>query len=205
MKKLLVVDNYDSFTHNLVQLFMRHPLDIPVFRNDRITPAEALALAPDYLLISPGPRDPAHAGVSKPLLRLLFGRIPILGVCLGMQCLNEVMGGRTVAAPAPVHGKTSAVYHTRRGIFQGIPSPFQAARYHSLMIEPGCSPLCVDAETADHVIMGISHAHLPVFGLQFHPESFMTEWGEAIIENFLSFGPALNEAGAFGGRDAGPA
>ena len=189
MKSLLVIDNYDSFTHNLIQMFMRHALNIRVFRNDALSVAEAVILHPDYLLISPGPRDPFHAGISMPLIREFVGKIPVLGVCLGMQCLNEVLGGKTIEAPIPVHGKTSAVYHEGRGLFFGLACPFQAARYHSLMVDAVSRRLAVTAWTADNVVMGLAHRDLPVFGLQFHPESFMTENGDVLIENFLLSAP----------------
>jgi len=188
MPTLLVIDNYDSFTHNLVQMFMRAALSIRVFRNDRIQVSQANELRPDYLLVSPGPRDPAHAGISMLLIREFFGRIPILGICLGMQCLNEVMGGQTTRAPLPVHGKKSRIFHNGRGLFKNLQSPLSAARYHSLMVTPATDRLEVTARTGDNLVMGIAHPDLPVFGLQFHPESFMTENGQALIENFLSYG-----------------
>jgi anthranilate synthase component 2 len=190
MAKLLVIDNTDSFTYNLVQMFRRFPLDIAVVRSGEITTLEAEALEPDFLLISPGPRDPAHAGVSLPLLRGLGRRIPTLGVCLGMQCINEVYGGRTVRAPVPVHGKVSPVRHDGSGILAGVPSPFPAARYHSLAVRmaPG-GPLAASAHAPDGVVMALRHPRLPLFGVQFHPESFLTENGLTIVENFLKLGP----------------
>ncbi|MFP4031486.1 MAG: anthranilate synthase component II [Desulfococcaceae bacterium] len=190
MTKLLVIDNTDSFTFNLVQMFRRFPLDITVVRSDRITPEAAEALEPDYLLISPGPRDPAHAGVSLPLLRTLGRRIPTLGVCLGMQCVNEVYGGRTERAPAPVHGKVSEVRHDGSGILAGVPSPFRAARYHSLAVRMATGgPLLATAHSPDGVVMALRHPRLPLFGVQFHPESFLTENGLTIVENFLKLAP----------------
>ncbi len=190
MNKLLVIDNTDSFTYNLVQMFRRFPLDIAVVRSDRIAAPEAEALEPDFLLISPGPRDPAHAGVSIPLLRSLGRRIPTLGVCLGMQCINEVYGGRTARAPVPVHGKISQVAHDGAGILAGVPSPFPAARYHSLAVrmDPG-GPLLAAAHAPDGVVMALRHPRLPLFGVQFHPESFLTENGLTIVENFLKLAP----------------
>ena len=138
MDKLLAIDNYDSFTFNLVQMFRRYPLDIRVFRSDRISLEQVDALGPDYLLISPGPKDPTHAGISVPLIRAYHSRVPILGVCLGMQCMNEAFGGQTVRAPLPMHGKTSTIDHCGRGLFRGLPARFKAARYHSLMVRlPG--------------------------------------------------------------------
>lgn len=188
--RLLVIDNYDSFTFNLVQMFLHYPLDIRTFRSDRLTVSEAEALAPDYVLISPGPRNPDYTGVSMPLIRAFHARVPILGVCLGMQCINAVFGGETVHAPVPVHGKTSRVYHTGEALFAGLPSPFAAARYHSLMVRPGANtPLSVTARSADDVIMGISHPRYPLHGVQFHPESFLTTEGFGMVENFLRLGP----------------
>ena len=192
--RLLVIDNYDSFTYNLVQMFMLYDLDIQVFRSDGLSLATAEGLAPDYLLISPGPRDPAHAGLSIPLIRAWFRTIPVLGVCLGMQCLNEAFGGRTVRAPQPRHGKTSAVSHRGQALFRGMPSPFSAARYHSLMVEVHSERLQITAFSDDDVPMGLSHPDYPLHGVQFHPESFLTPHGAAIIENFLRLG-ALGQLG----------
>jgi anthranilate synthase component 2 len=187
--RLLVIDNYDSFTFNLVQMFLQYPLDICVYRSDRIAPDQIPDLAPDYLLISPGPRDPAHAGISIPLIRQWCHRLPILGVCLGMQCINEVFGGRTVRAPLPRHGKVSPVHHEGRALFKGLPCPFPAARYHSLMVDIRSPVLEVTARSDDGVIMGLSHPEFPLHGVQFHPESFMTEAGFDLVENFLRLGP----------------
>lgn len=187
--RLLVIDNYDSFTYNLVQMFLQYDLDILVFRSDKLALDQVSELRPDYLLVSPGPKDPAHAGISIPIIREWHRRIPILGVCLGMQCINEVFQGRTVRAPLPRHGKVSPVLHEGLALFKGLPSPFTAARYHSLMVEV-CSPaLEVTAHSDDGVIMGLSHPKLPLHGVQFHPESFMTETGFDLIENFLRIGP----------------
>lgn len=193
MKKLLVIDNYDSFTYNLVQMFMRFDLAIEVHRSDKIAVHEVERAKPDYILVSPGPRDPAHAGISIALIQMLYDKIPILGVCLGMQCINEAFGGRTVRAPAPVHGKTSVVHHDNRAIFKGVPSPFKAARYHSLMTCPENRPLLVTSRSEDGVIMGLSHPAFPVHGVQFHPESFMTEFGFILIENFLNLTPPAGD------------
>jgi anthranilate synthase component II len=188
MSKILFIDNYDSFTHNLVQMFMRYDLAIDVRRSDKIPLEEINRMLPDYIVISPGPKDPAHAGVSTDVVKAFTGKIPILGVCLGMQCINEALDGATVRAPVPVHGKTSKVFHLGRGIFQHMPSPFTAARYHSLMIRPRSDALKVTATSDDGVIMAIEHADHPVFGVQFHPESFLTESGNVLIENFLKTG-----------------
>ena len=191
MATLLVIDNYDSFTYNLVQMFKGiEGLTTKVFRSDALSLRQADLLAPDYLLISPGPKSPMHAGVSMPMIRHFYTRIPTLGVCLGMQSINEVFGGKTVRAPLPVHGKQSPVVHDGSGIFKGIPSPFQVARYHSLMIEPADdSPLEITAHSDDGVIMGVAHKEHPLWGVQFHPESFMTDHGQAMVSNFLSLGP----------------
>jgi anthranilate synthase component II len=189
MARILFIDNYDSFTHNLVQMFMGYDLAIDVFRCDKITVSRIDQIAPDYIVISPGPKDPAHAGISIDVVKNFPGKIPILGVCLGMQCINEAFGGTTVRAPVPVHGKTSRIFHTNEGVFNGIPSPFTAARYHSLMVRPDSTGLKITANSEDGVIMGISHPKYPVFGVQFHPESFLTDYGFTIIENFLRKGP----------------
>ena len=185
MPKLLVIDNYDSFTYNLVQMFRRHDLTIRVCRADKVTLEEMDAWKPDYLVISPGPKDPQHSGVSVPAVRHFIGAIPILGVCLGMQALNEAFGGQTVRAALPVHGKTSAVYHRGSHLFRGIPSPFRAMRYHSLLTSGPAASLHITATTSDGLLMGVSHHRYPVHGLQFHPDSFMTEWGDRMIHNFL--------------------
>ena len=200
--RLLVIDNYDSFTYNLVQMFMLYDLDIQVFRSDRLSLETAERLAPDYLLISPGPRGPAHAGLSIPLIRAWYRRVPVLGVCLGMQCLNEAFGGRTIRAPQPRHGKTSPVYHRNQALFQGMDSPFLAARYHSLMVDVHSEVLQTTAFSDDDVPMGLSHPDFPLHGVQFHPESFLTPEGRIIIENFLGLGslkilePAPGDANA---------
>jgi anthranilate synthase component II len=189
MAKLLVIDNYDSFTYNLVQMFRQYDLEIHVYRSDFITLNQIEALCPDYALISPGPKDPSHSGISIPLIEAFSQRLPILGVCLGMQCINEVFGGRTVRAPLPTHGKTSLIHHHHFGIFKGVQSPFSAARYHSLMVAFSQTDLVVTARSPDDVIMGMSHPEYPLHGVQFHPESFLTECGFLLVENFLRLGP----------------
>jgi anthranilate synthase component 2 len=190
---LLVIDNYDSFTFNLVQMFRRYSLNVKVFRSDAIGLNQVASMRPDYILISPGPKNPQHAGISMELIDAWHPRVPILGVCLGMQCINEVFGGQTIRSPRPLHGKTSAVYHDNRGLFQGLPSPFQAARYHSLVVNPDPvalkGTLTITARTKDQIIMGISHRNHPLHGVQFHPESFLTQHGFAVVENFLKLGP----------------
>jgi anthranilate synthase/aminodeoxychorismate synthase-like glutamine amidotransferase len=188
VKKILVIDNYDSFTHNLAQLFMRHDLSIEIHRNDRISLMDAEDMSPDGILISPGPGDPKSAGISTSIIRHFYAKIPILGVCLGMQCINEAFGGKTVRADMPMHGKTSDIHHHNKGLFAGLPSPFKAARYHSLAVSPGAetlNDLFITAQTKKSVIMGLSHKKYPLHGVQFHPESFLTPDGGRIIENFL--------------------
>jgi anthranilate synthase/aminodeoxychorismate synthase-like glutamine amidotransferase len=188
---LVLIDNYDSFVYNLVQAFLALGLECKVFRNDAVTVDELEALRPSHLVISPGPCTPREAGISCEAIRRFAGRVPLLGVCLGHQCLGEVFGGRVVRAPTPVHGKTSAVHHDARGVFRGLPSPFEAARYHSLAIDPASLPDCLEASawTADRsVIMGVRHrGHaVPVEGVQFHPESYMTPEGARLLENFVA-------------------
>jgi anthranilate synthase component II len=186
---VLVIDNYDSFTFNLVQMFRRYHLDISVFRSDKITVEEVEHRAPDYIVISPGPKDPSAAGISIALILKLYTTIPIFGVCLGMQCINEAFGGITVRSPLPMHGKTSAVSHTQRGLFKGVRLPTVVARYHSLAVERISGELEITAQTEDGVIMGLSHRTFALHGVQFHPESFLTEDGFTMIENFLKTGP----------------
>jgi anthranilate synthase component 2 len=189
LAKLLVLDNYDSFTYNLVQMFMPYDLVIEVHRSDKISINKIKTYNPDYVLISPGPKDPAHAGISTELIKTFCDKIPILGVCLGMQCINEAFGGKTVRAPMPIHGKTSKINHTNQGLFKGVPSPLCAARYHSLMVKTIHENLIETAHSQDGVIMGLSHRLLPLHGVQFHPESFLTENGALFVENFLRLGP----------------
>jgi anthranilate synthase component II len=189
MSKIMVIDNYDSFTYNLVQMFMDYDLQIEVYRADKVTIDEAVSIKPDYILISPGPKDPAHSGISIPIIERFYRYVPVLGVCLGMQCINELFGGETVRAPVPVHGKTSMIRHKDEGIFNGMPLNFMAARYHSLMIKPADHQMIITAMSDDDVIMGISHPEYPLHGVQFHPESFLTEYGDNLIKNFLNLGP----------------
>ena len=193
LKKLLVIDNYDSFTFNLVQMFKQYNLGICVFRNDKIDLDLAVELTPDYILISPGPRTPAYSGISISLIQKFYKTTPILGVCLGMQCINELFGGKTVKAPVPVHGKKDEIYHEEMGIFKQMSKPFKAARYHSLIIEKASSELQETAHTKEGIIMGIEHKTFPLYGIQFHPESFMTEEGFTLINNFLEAGKSENE------------
>lgn len=191
--RLILIDNYDSFTYNLVQLFYEFDLEVLVYRHDEITLRALENLHPDWLCISPGPKAPRDAGISKAVIAHFGPRIPTLGVCLGMQALNEVFGGQTVLAPVPVHGKRYQVFHAGQGLFAGLPSPFWAARYHSLMVAPGSDELTVTARASDGVIMGLSHRHYPLHGVQFHPESFLTEYGKELAANFLRLAPEFME------------
>jgi anthranilate synthase component II len=183
---LVVIDNYDSFTYNLVQYLGELGAEPRVFRNDQVTIAELEALSPEQLVISPGPGEPNNGGISNEALRCLGPVIPVLGVCLGHQCIGHVYGAKVSRAPRLMHGKTSAVYHNGRGLFSGVPNPFQATRYHSLIVEeplPDC--LQVTAFTREGEIMALQHKEYPVAGVQFHPESILTEHGKRILRNFL--------------------
>ena len=184
---ILLIDNYDSFTYNLYQYLAEWGAEVAVYRNDAISVAQAEALAPSHIVISPGPCTPREAGVSNALIAALGPRIPLLGVCLGHQCIGEVFGGRIVRAPEPVHGKTSLIYHRGAGALAGLPQPFEAARYHSLIVERATLPptLEVIAETADGLIMGLRHRDYPIIGVQFHPESILTRAGKGFLRNFL--------------------
>jgi anthranilate synthase/aminodeoxychorismate synthase-like glutamine amidotransferase len=184
---VLLIDNYDSFTYNLVQELGELGAEPVVYRNDAIDVDGLRAEAPDGLIISPGPGRPEQGGVSLAAVAELAGEIPILGVCLGHQCIGQAFGGRVVAAPVLMHGKTSAIHHDGRGVFAGLPNPFEATRYHSLVIDRDSLPgvLEVTAETADGVIMGLRHRDLAVEGVQFHPESILTPTGPALLANFL--------------------
>ena len=185
---LLIIDNYDSFTYNLVQYFGELGADPQVRRNDAITPEEVEKLKPKKIVISPGPGRPQDAGISMELIRRLGSRIPLLGVCLGHQCIGEVYGGKVVRAGRLMHGKTSPIQHDGKGVFAKLPNPFEATRYHSLIVEkesvPGC--LEVSAETAEGEIMGLRHKEYPVHGVQFHPESILSKEGKDLLANFLS-------------------
>ena len=184
---LLMIDNYDSFTYNLVQYFGELGEDVKVARNDEITLEEIEHLAPARICISPGPCSPNEAGVSLPLLQTFAGRFPILGVCLGHQAIGQAFGGVVVRAKTLMHGKVSPVEHTSRGVFADLPNRFSATRYHSLAVERATLPECLEvtAWTADGEIMGLRHRTLPVEGVQFHPESIATEHGHALLKNFL--------------------
>jgi anthranilate synthase/aminodeoxychorismate synthase-like glutamine amidotransferase len=184
---LVLIDNYDSFTYNLVQYFGELGAEIKVFRNDQITLDELIALKPDYLVISPGPGEPIKdGGVSASAMKHFTGKIPVLGVCLGHQCLGAIYGGKVDRAPQLMHGKTSSVTHNGQGIFKDVPSPFEAMRYHSLVVyEPVPAELEVTATSSDGEIMGLKHREHNTFGVQFHPESILTEHGMLLLKNFL--------------------
>ena len=190
---LLMIDNYDSFTYNLVQYLGELGADVRVFRNDALTVEEVERLKPERIVISPGPCTPTQAGISVELIRRLGGKIPILGVCLGHQAIGQAYGGQVVHAARVVHGKTSAIRHTGRGVFRGLPDGFEATRYHSLAIDKQALPDCLEvtAWTANHdgsleEIMGVRHKTLPVEGVQFHPESILTQHGHELLRNFLA-------------------
>ena len=184
---LLVIDNYDSFTYNLVQYFGELGADPLVKRNDAITPDEVENMKPQRIVISPGPGRPEEAGISMELIRKFGGKIPILGVCLGHQCIGEVYGAKVVRAGRLMHGKTSPIQHDGKGVFQGLPNPFEATRYHSLIVEKNSVPSCLEvcAETAEGEIMGLRHREYPVHGVQFHPESILSKEGKDLLANFL--------------------
>lgn len=184
---ILVIDNYDSFAYNLVQYLGELGQEVTVHRNDRISVGGIEALAPDHLVISPGPCTPDEAGVSVDAVRHFSGRLPILGVCLGHQSIAQAFGGRIVRAPRPVHGKTSSITHDGVSIYDRLPNPFTATRYHSLTVEKETLPRCLEvtAHSEDDLIMGLRHGTLPVFGVQFHPESILTEVGKQLLRNFV--------------------
>jgi len=186
---LVLLDNYDSFTYNLYQYLCDLGVDeVLVRRNDAISVADIAALRPDWIVISPGPCTPREAGISCEVIATLGPHIPTLGVCLGHQCIGDVFGGRVIRAPELMHGKTSLIYHDGLGLFQGIPSPFEAVRYHSLIVERASLPtdLEITAETADGLVMGLRHRRYPIFGVQFHPESILTPFGKDLLRNFLN-------------------
>ena len=185
---ILVLDNYDSFTYNLVQYFGELGADLRVVRNDQITVDEIEKLAPERIVVSPGPCTPSEAGISSEVIKTFGGRVPVLGVCLGHQCIGEVYGGQVVRADRLMHGKTSPIRHTGQGVFKNLPSPFEATRYHSLIVKRDTLPdvLEITAETAEGEIMGLQHKTLPVHGVQFHPESILTTEGKRLLKNFLA-------------------
>lgn len=184
---LLMIDNYDSFTYNLVQYFAELGEEIKVVRNDEITPNDIAALKPDRICISPGPCSPNEAGISMAVLQAFAGKLPILGVCLGMQAIGAVFGGRVVPAKQVMHGKTDAIHHAQQGLFKGLPMPFTATRYHSLAVERESLPeaLQITAWTQDGEIMGLQHKQFCIEGVQFHPESILSEHGHDLLKNFL--------------------
>lgn len=187
---IIMIDNYDSFTYNLVQYLGEMGEDLRVYRNNKITVEEVLSQQPDQIIISPGPCTPNEAGISVPLIKAAAGKIPLLGVCLGHQSIGQAFGGEVVRAGRLMHGKTSPVYHRGEGVFRGLPTPFEATRYHSLLIRRESLPDCLEitAETAEGEIMGVRHKELPVEGVQFHPESVLTEHGKELLRNFV-YGP----------------
>ena len=186
--RILVIDNYDSFVYNLVQYLGELGAEPLVYRHDAITLEQALDIEPDGVLISPGPGQPSDAGLSNALVKQFSGVRPLLGVCLGLQCLGEVFGGRVIRAPRVMHGKTSIIHHTGEGVFAGLPNPIEATRYHSLIVERSSVPevLTITAETDDGLVMGLRHRDHPVEGVQFHPESILTSSGHDMLKNFLA-------------------
>lgn len=185
---ILIIDNYDSFTYNLVQRFGEIGAKLEVYRNDKISPAEIEDLAPSHIVISPGPCTPKEAGVSNDVIRHFAGKVPILGVCLGHQCIGHVFGGEVIRAPRLMHGKTSLIEHDGKGIFAGLSNPFEATRYHSLVVKEETLPDCLEitARSVDRCeLMGVRHKSYPIEGVQFHPESFLTLEGTKLLHNFL--------------------
>ncbi|NDC83083.1 aminodeoxychorismate/anthranilate synthase component II [bacterium] len=184
---ILMIDNYDSFTYNLVQYFYELGAEVKVIRNDDLSLADITALTPSKIVISPGPGRPEDAGISEDIIRHLGPSIPTLGVCLGHQAIGRVFGGTIIHAPTLVHGKTSPIFHEGTGVFNGLPNPFNATRYHSLIVERNSLPACLNitATTSDGLIMGLRHEHLPIEGIQFHPESILTEYGRDMLRNFM--------------------
>jgi anthranilate synthase component 2 len=184
---ILMIDNYDSFTYNLVQYLGELGAEVSVYRNDEITVERVEALRPSHIVLSPGPCTPNEAGITLPLLARLAGKVPILGVCLGHQAIGQAFGGRVVRAGQVMHGKTSRVRHDEKGVFTGVPDPFVATRYHSLVVEKASLPDCLEAtaHAEDGEIMGLRHRELPVEGVQFHPEALLTEHGHRMLQNFI--------------------
>jgi len=195
---ILMIDNYDSFTYNLVQYLGELGEELLVKRNDQVTVEQVARMKPSSIVISPGPGRPTDAGVSNALIKRFAGTIPILGVCLGHQCIGEVFGGQVVRARRPMHGKTSQIYHTQRALFAGVPTPFEATRYHSLIVKRETLPreLTVTAWTTEHEIMGLQHRQAPIYGVQFHPESILTTVGKDLLRNFLSLAKTFHRRSA---------
>lgn len=185
---VLIIDNYDSFTYNLVQYFQILNQPVSVYLHDKISIREIKALSPSYLVISPGPNSPDDAGISLQVINEFFNTIPILGICLGHQCLAQAFGGKIIPAPEIMHGKTSSILHNYQGLFHKVPNHFQATRYHSLAVETSSLPTCFSIDAwAKETIMAISHRHFPLFGLQFHPEAILSQFGLQLLENFLTY------------------
>ena len=182
----LLIDNYDSFTYNLHHYFEEQGIKVLVKRNDKITIKEIKKLNPEKIIISPGPKDPSDCGISCDVIKTFMKKIPILGVCLGHQCIGYVFGSEIVQSRKLMHGKTSLIYHSNSDLFKDIPSPFSVARYHSLIVKSIRGPLTVTAKTKEGIIMGLKHKTYPLWGIQFHPESFMTKYGKRIIKNFIN-------------------
>jgi anthranilate synthase component II len=201
---IILIDNYDSFTFNLVHFLGELGADVRVYRNDRITCGAIAAAEPEAIVVSPGPCTPREAGICLDVIAQLAPRIPILGVCLGHQAIGDAFGGRVIRAPTPIHGKLSTIRHQGTGIFRGINGPFQATRYHSLVVERQSLPddLAITAETDDGLIMGLAHRHLPVHGVQFHPESVASEHGHLMLKNFLDIAAAWNVSRGRSARSA---
>jgi anthranilate synthase component 2 len=191
---IVLVDNYDSFTFNLVHYLGGLGADVAVHRNDKVSVKQVLEMEPEAIMLSPGPCTPNEAGICLDLIKKASGKVPIMGVCLGHQAIGQAFGGNVVRAPSPVHGKLSDVRHQNGGVFRGINGPFKATRYHSLVVERSTFPddLMVTAETDDRLVMGLSHKSLPVHGVQFHPESIASEHGKTILKNFLDLASAWN-------------
>jgi anthranilate synthase/aminodeoxychorismate synthase-like glutamine amidotransferase len=195
-RMLLVIDNYDSFTYNIVQYLGEMQVEMQIFRNDQVSVDAVQKMNPERILISPGPCSPRESGLSNEIIRSFSSRIPTLGVCLGHQCIGHVFGGNVIVNYRMMHGKTSMIKHNGRDLFEGMPNPFPATRYHSLVIERSSLPDCLEitAETEEGEIMGVKHRQFPIWGVQFHPESILTENGRQILSNFLKLGPAKTAA-----------
>jgi len=185
---LVLIDNYDSFTYNVYQYLCELGQDIRVLRNDQTSVDAVAKMRPAGIVISPGPSNPTRAGISNEVIRHFSGKFPLLGICLGHQCIGYVFGGKVIGAPQIMHGKSSLIQHNNQGIFKGLPSPFSAIRYHSLVVAKEGLPDClqITAQTDDGTIMGLQHRLYPVYGIQFHPESFMTENGKPLLQNFIN-------------------
>jgi anthranilate synthase component 2 len=204
---IVLIDNYDSFTFNLVHYLGELGADVAVHRNDKIATGDVIAAAPDAIVLSPGPCTPNEAGICLDLVARASAMIPIFGVCLGHQAIGQVFGGKVVRAPVPVHGKLSLIKHQGGGVFRGINGPFQATRYHSLVVDRASMPpdLALTADTDDRLVMGLAHTRLPVHGVQFHPESIASDHGHLILKNFLDIAAAWNASNRRGAARKAPA